>query len=107
MSNNEVTVMNWFFGILSGLLMLIGLSFLIYAKVKRQKLDRLPVFMILQVGFAGCVVAKMNLGDRHQVLAIALTVVQLILFAITGPMAWKRFAKHLRDEGLIAKKREG
>ena len=105
MSNNEVTVMNWFFGITAGLLVLMGLSFLIYAKVKRQKLDRLPVFIILQVGFAGCVVAKMNIGDTHQGLAIALTVVQLILFAITGPMAWKRFVKHLRDEGLIAKKR--
>jgi hypothetical protein len=102
--SNEVTVMNWFFEILAALLVLMGLSFFIYAKVKRQKLDRLPVLIILQTGFAGCAVAIMNLRDRHEGLTVALTVVQVILFAITAPMSWKRFVKHLRDEGLIENK---
>jgi hypothetical protein len=46
----------------------------------------------------------MNLRDGHEGLAIAMTVVELILVGVSAPMAWKRFAKHLRDEGLITKK---
>jgi hypothetical protein len=103
--SKEVTVMNWFFGILGGLLVLLVISSLVYAKVKKEKIDRLPVFVILLVGYAGCATAIMNLRERHEKLAIALTVVELILVAVSAPVALKRFIKHLRDEGLIANKR--
>ena len=103
--NNYMTVMNWFFGITAGLMVLTVLSFLIYAKVNRQKIEKLPIFFFLQIGYAGCAIAIMNLRDRHEGLVMVLAVVQVILLAISGPMTWRRFAKHLREEGLIAKKR--
>jgi hypothetical protein len=104
--SNEVTVMNWFFGITAGLAVLSALSSLWYTKIKKQKVERPPILLIFQIGYAGCAVAIMNLRDNHEGLAIALSVVQVILVAIVAPMSWRRFVKHLRDEGLIAKKRE-
>jgi hypothetical protein len=96
--------MNWFFGITAGVMVLIALSFVVYNRIKTQKLDRPPIFVVLQLGYAVCAVAIMNLRDRHEALAIALAVVEVILLAISGPMVWRRFVKHLRDEGLTAKK---
>ena len=101
--SNYVTVMNWFFGITAGLMVLTGISFLIYAKVKRQKIEKVPVSFILQIGYAGCAIAIMNLRDRQEGLAMILAAVQVILLAISGPMVWKRFVRHLRNEGLLSK----
>lgn len=104
--SNYVTVMNWFFGITAGLLVLTGVSFLMYRNIKKQKVERPPIFLFFPIGYAGCAIAIMNLSDRHEGLAIALTVVQVVMVVISAPMAWRRFVKHLRDEGLIAKKPE-
>jgi hypothetical protein len=100
-----VTVMNWFFGISAGLMLIVFLTAVVYAKVKKQKIERIPILVILLIGYAGCAVAIMNLRDTNVGLAVFLTVVEFLLLAISGPMIWKPFIKHLRDEELIPKKR--
>jgi len=101
----KIEVMNWFLGLTMGAIVLVFISSAVYARIKRKRPERLPASLPLSLGFAVCAVAIMNLRDSHQGLAVALTVVEFIIVIINGRITWRRFVKHLRNEGLIANKR--
>ena len=101
--SKALQVTNWLFGLMVGAWLLVAIVAVIY-KVKGKKTERVPLYLILMFGAIGCSAPIANLRGRHVGLAVALTVVQVILVGVSAPMAWKRFVKHLRDEGLITKK---
>jgi len=103
--NNEVTVMNWFFGITMGTMLLVWVAAAIYSWARRRKVERIPRSLIFPFGYVVCSIASMNLRDRYEWLAIAFTIVGVILVVVWTPLMWRRFLKHLRDEGLISAKR--
>jgi hypothetical protein len=102
--SNEVIVMNWFFGITMGLWLLVGIAAVIY-RWKGKKIERIPKILIFQLAVMVCWIAAMNLRNKHEGIAIGLEAVGGLLVLLVTPMTWRRFVKHLRDEGFIAKRR--
>jgi hypothetical protein len=51
--SNELQVMNWFFGLSMGLWLVVLVTCVICAKVKRKKIGRVPLYLVFIVGCCG------------------------------------------------------